>query len=141
MSTTTSMRPPGEEDLQKLYNDVLAGFGEEPSSTDQSSIRTSNERDLYSLYSSYAAGEDEESLKSSQVKNHVSPSPTSATTPYATSPRDRPLPDPRDSPTQMSGRPRRLPPLPGTAASPTSATSMTMPEPHPHPYKHDSADS
>ncbi|THH16693.1 hypothetical protein EW146_g3989 [Bondarzewia mesenterica] len=114
-----SNHPPGDADLQELYNQVLAGFAEEsptvetpPKSSEIISERTPDPR-----YAPYGAD--------STAARQPPRGPTS--------PREntRPLPSPmyQQSPTQPKVRP--LPRPPGASPA-TSPTLPGMPEPHPY---------
>ncbi|TFK39742.1 CNH domain-containing protein [Crucibulum laeve] len=117
---------PPDQDLQRLYNEVWAGFAEEgdnPSDTpNPSTISTTTDNDLEGIYSVYGA--DSNSPVSPTVHSPATPSSqqyygipnTSARMQNSTSPK--------------TGAVRRLPPTPGgssVASSPT--TTLSMPEP------------
>ena len=61
MATAAAMSrqsPPDDEDLQHLYNEVWAGFLDEPSSATTRSEATSTAGELESLYGAYGGDDD-----------------------------------------------------------------------------------
>ncbi|KDQ61935.1 hypothetical protein JAAARDRAFT_526995 [Jaapia argillacea MUCL 33604] len=140
--------PPGEEDLQALYNQVLAGFVDESPTAERSpttilSSSQQGERDLEALYSAYG-GEANVDLgrsfsttaqppsrtPSASVAQKPSPSPSPSPR-LPTNPRDvgRPLPSLQSG---HSGRGMR--PLPRPPGSSASISSIGPPMPEPRPY-------
>ncbi|KZT25368.1 hypothetical protein NEOLEDRAFT_358672 [Neolentinus lepideus HHB14362 ss-1] len=146
MSTATARAgPPGDEDLQVLYNQVWAGFAEESvAEQPQPSVSPSGRprEDLEDLYSAYAGDETHSDARrsrptngspsavgrsaSAQPSTSVSRSSSATASPsLPTSPRDRPLPYAPTSPNQP--RPyRKLPPVPG------ASSTYAMPEAKPY---------
>lgn len=145
--------PPGDADLQDLYDQVLSAFAEESSPSSFSpaySINRPNNVDHdppYSPHSDEGLGSHISSRHHPQSRGRFSFSISTFASliylfPAPTSPRDnnRPLPSPTAFPTSptLGKGPRPLPRLPG--ASPTAYPSH-MPEPHPFQDHHLSASS
>ncbi|KAF9565909.1 hypothetical protein CPC08DRAFT_143876 [Agrocybe pediades] len=118
---------PVDGDLQQLYNEVWAAFGDEKPSS-------SSERDLENIYNGYADDNDTAQPSSSNV--HLNP-PYQRTgrTPSPGPPIDTRLDNPYASPlsaaSNNSPTRRRLPPTPGGSSSSAKYASLTyaMPEP------------
>ena len=144
----SSSSPPGDADLQELYNQVLSAFAEESSPSNFSPTFSPNTVDHDPPYSQH---NDEPVSSYISTRQHTQsrgkpltliPSPTLFLTlsPSASaSPRDnnRPLPSPTTyptSPTQGKGR-RPLPRLPG--ASPTTPSTYPSHMPEARPFFHD----
>ncbi|KAF5318404.1 hypothetical protein D9611_013915 [Ephemerocybe angulata] len=113
---TKRSNSPVDEDLQRLYNEVWAGFAEE-------SAAQSNEKDLENIYNVYGAENSRET---------PSPGPAPPSNPqyssYYTSSVAAKV-QPTIPPSPKSPR-RALPPTPASASS--TRTSFPMPEPEPY---------
>ncbi|KAI0058942.1 hypothetical protein BV25DRAFT_1173578 [Artomyces pyxidatus] len=129
--SSTASHPPGEADLQELYNQVLAGFAEE-SPTSESLPKLAINRSDGPRDSPYSPHSDDSQASQAAAK----PSRAITQPRPASSPRDnsRPLPSPTmypQSPTQ-SRSPRPLPRLPGASPSSSPTYSTHMPEARPY---------
>ncbi|KAF8661267.1 hypothetical protein AX16_001369 [Volvariella volvacea WC 439] len=115
---------PVDEDLQKLYNEVWAGFAEESNAN--------TDGDLDTIYNVYGNSDYTSPNAVDPSANGQSPNPS----------RSQPLPQRPPPPpslpsasSQKSAQVRRLPPTPGsTVSSPASAT-FSMPEPEHYPQR------
>ena len=144
----SSSSPPGDADLQELYNQVLSAFAEESSPSNFSPTFSPNTLDHDPPYSQHSDEPVSSYISTRQHTQSRGKPPTLITSPTlfltlspsaSASPRDnnRPLPSPTTyptSPTQGKG-PRPLPRLPG--ASPTSPSTYPSHMPEARPFFHD----
>lgn len=112
---------PVDEDLQKLYNEVWAGFADEPPAAP-------SEKDLENIYNVYGGEND---YPASQPAITVSPQTSTPNGPTIST-----KAAPRHSSPKLPGV-RRLPPTPGSAKS----SSPTFPMPSPEVYYDQSVSS
>ncbi|KAH9965054.1 hypothetical protein BGW80DRAFT_805787 [Lactifluus volemus] len=134
IASSTHRSPPGDADLQELYDQVLSAFAEE----------TSPNTSKFSPNSTFSISRPNETMdhdircsphSDEGINSHISSRPPHSQPRVPPSPRDngRPLPSPTTYPTSptFGKSPRPLPRLPAASPNTSPAYPSRMPEPHP----------